>query len=134
MPSIRVDGNDFLAMYHATKAAREKILSEETPIFLEALTYRLGGHSTNDDPNRYIEKDERSYHAQFKPTDRSVAYMQKNDLIDFDLAEFKAQTKKKIQDLRDLGREVSHGKWDSFFDDVYDEMPPNIAEQKEELK
>ena len=134
MPSIRVDGNDFLAMYHATKAAREKILTDETPAFLEALTYRLGGHSTNDDPNRYIDKEERSYHAQFKPIDRCAAYMQKHDLIDFDMAEFKAETKKKIQDLRDLGREVSYGKWDSFFDDVYDELPPNIAEQKEELR
>ena len=134
MPSVRVDGNDFLAMYHATKAARNKILTEETPAFIEAMTYRLGGHSTNDDPNRYIKKGEREYHQQYNPIDRCTAYMKKHDLLDFDIDEYRAENKKHIQELRDMGREVSFGKWDSFFEDVYDELPPNIAEQREELR
>jgi len=48
MPSIRVDGNDIFAIYAATKAARELIIKEKKPVCIEAISYRVGDHSTSD--------------------------------------------------------------------------------------
>jgi 2-oxoisovalerate dehydrogenase E1 component alpha subunit len=56
--TIRVDGNDLLAVYTATVAAREFAVSNSEPVLIECMTYRLGGHSTSDDPSGYRGKDE----------------------------------------------------------------------------
>ena len=48
MPSIRVDGNDLFAIYHATEEARKLIVKEKRPVLIEAISYRIGDHSTSD--------------------------------------------------------------------------------------
>jgi 2-oxoisovalerate dehydrogenase E1 component alpha subunit len=48
IPTIRVDGNDLFAIYSATKAARELIIKEKRPVLIEAISYRVGDHSTSD--------------------------------------------------------------------------------------
>ena len=48
MPSIRVDGNDLFAIYWATKEARKLIIKEKSPVLIEAMSYRVGDHSTSD--------------------------------------------------------------------------------------
>lgn len=48
MPSIRVDGNDLFAIYAATKLGREMIIKDKRPVLIEAITYRVGDHSTSD--------------------------------------------------------------------------------------
>ena len=58
MTTIRVDGNDVLAVYNATKAAREIAASENKPVLIEAMTYRIGHHSTSDDSSAYRSVDE----------------------------------------------------------------------------
>ena len=58
MSTIRVDGNDVLAVYNATKAAREIAVSENKPVLIEAMTYRIGHHSTSDDSSAYRSVDE----------------------------------------------------------------------------
>ena len=58
MPSIRVDGNDLIAIYHATKKARELILKEKRPVLIEAISYRVGDHSTSDFSQRYRDEEE----------------------------------------------------------------------------
>ena len=55
---IRVDGNDVLAVYNATRAAREIAASENKPVLIEAMTYRIGHHSTSDDSSAYRSVDE----------------------------------------------------------------------------
>ncbi|CAB3996971.1 2-oxoisovalerate dehydrogenase subunit alpha, mitochondrial isoform X2 [Paramuricea clavata] len=59
--SIRVDGNDVFAVYNATKAAREYVVRESKPVLIEAMTYRVGDHSTNVDSEGYRTKDEVDY-------------------------------------------------------------------------
>ncbi|KAA3677978.1 2-oxoisovalerate dehydrogenase E1 component alpha subunit [Paragonimus westermani] len=61
MVGIRVDGNDLFAMYNATKAARQLCVSENRPVLIEAMTYRVGHHSTSDDSSAYRSIDEVSY-------------------------------------------------------------------------
>ena len=51
LPSIRVDGNDFLALYSVTKWARERAASGAGATHIEVLTYRTGAHSSSDDPS-----------------------------------------------------------------------------------
>jgi 2-oxoisovalerate dehydrogenase E1 component alpha subunit len=58
IPSLRVDGNDVLAVRAATRLAAERIRSGAGPMFLEAVTYRLGPHTTSDDPTRYRDEAE----------------------------------------------------------------------------
>jgi len=48
MPTIRVDGNDIFAIYNACKTAREIIIAEKRPALIEAISYRVGDHSTSD--------------------------------------------------------------------------------------
>lgn len=61
MHGVRVDGNDALAMYTATAEARKLCLSLNKPVLMEAMTYRIGHHSTSDDSSRYRSPDEVSY-------------------------------------------------------------------------
>lgn len=56
MPGLRVDGNDVLACYVATKMAADRARRGEGPTFIECLTYRLGGHSSSDDPTKYRDE------------------------------------------------------------------------------
>ena len=56
IPVIKVDGNDFFAMYLAYKTASEYALSGNGPMLIEAFTYRLGAHTTSDDPSKYRKK------------------------------------------------------------------------------
>ncbi|KAI9031310.1 thiamine diphosphate-binding protein [Hyaloraphidium curvatum] len=58
IPAIRVDGNDVLAVHNASRAARELVLRESRPVLIEAMTYRVGHHSTSDDSSAYRSKRE----------------------------------------------------------------------------
>ncbi|CAK8560152.1 unnamed protein product [Lathyrus sativus] len=59
--SIRVDGNDALAVYSAVHTAREIAIKEQRPVLIEALTYRVGHHSTSDDSTKYRSTGEIEY-------------------------------------------------------------------------
>ena len=58
MNSIRIDGNDIFAVYNAVKKAREMIIKEKRPCIIEAMTYRVGNHSTSDFAERYRDEKE----------------------------------------------------------------------------
>merc|ERR1712183_195683 len=61
MPAIRCDGNDLFAVYNATKRARDIAVTLKRPVMLEAMTYRVGHHSTSDDSSVYRSKEEVDY-------------------------------------------------------------------------
>jgi 2-oxoisovalerate dehydrogenase E1 component alpha subunit len=52
--ALRVDGNDLLAVYNATRAARDVCVEQGKPVLVEAMTYRVGHHSTSDDSTRCV--------------------------------------------------------------------------------
>lgn len=58
MNSIRIDGNDLFAVYNAVSKARELIMKEKRPVIIEAITYRVGNHSTSDFAERYRDEKE----------------------------------------------------------------------------
>lgn len=86
MPSIRVDGNDLIAIYHATKKARELIIREKRPVLIEAISYRVGDHSTSDFSERYRDEEEmkkwKEHLAKFtSPIQRIEMYLTKRGLL-----------------------------------------------------
>lgn len=80
MPGVRVDGNDLLAVIAATKAAHERARRGEGPTLIEAVTYRLEGHSTSDDPRAYREDEEVKVWRQRDPLLRMKAYLEAKGL------------------------------------------------------
>ena len=78
MATIRVDGNDLFAVYNATKAARDIAVNESRPVLIEAMTYRLGHHSTSDDSTAYRSIDEmNSWEKDDNPIARFKEYVMK---------------------------------------------------------
>ena len=70
MPAVQVDGNDVLACQAVTHAALQHARAGQGPIFIEALTYRMGPHTTSDDPTRYRDAAELEYWRARDPIDR----------------------------------------------------------------
>ena len=82
MVTIRVDGNDIFAVYNATKAAREIAVKESRPVLIEAMTYRLGHHSTSDDSTAYRSIDEmNSWEKDDNPILRFRQYLIKQKIM-----------------------------------------------------
>ncbi|GGO48779.1 hypothetical protein GCM10012287_24560 [Streptomyces daqingensis] len=81
-PGVRVDGNDVLACLAVTRAAVERARSGEGPMLVEAFTYRMGAHTTSDDPTRYRRDEERAEWEAKDPILRLRTYLEKDGLAD----------------------------------------------------
>ncbi|MEU4209768.1 pyruvate dehydrogenase (acetyl-transferring) E1 component subunit alpha [Streptomyces sp. NPDC026206] len=81
-PGVRVDGNDVLAVLAVTRAALERARTGEGPMLVEAFTYRMGAHTTSDDPTRYRLDEERVLWEAKDPILRLRAYLEKQGLAD----------------------------------------------------
>jgi pyruvate dehydrogenase E1 component alpha subunit/2-oxoisovalerate dehydrogenase E1 component alpha subunit len=134
IPGVRVDGNDVLAVYSAVKRAADRARAGEGPTFLECVTYRIGPHSSSDDPTRYRSEEEVARWRERDPIVRFERYMKRAELLDD--AE-KAHVMEEINDeiLAAIKRVEEHGAppRGSMFDDVYGEMPWHLREQRDEL-
>ena len=94
-PGIQVDGNDLLAVYAATREARERAVSGSGPTFIEAVTYRFGPHTTADDPTKYREDAEVEEWKKLDPMLRLQKYLGEQGLWNEDLeARWKAEAEK----------------------------------------
>ena len=82
MPGVRVDGNDPLAVYDATREAVARARRGGGPTLIEAVTYRIGPHTTNDDPGRYREGAEEVAAKERDPITRTRAYLDALDAWD----------------------------------------------------
>jgi len=81
-PGVRVDGNDVLACLAVTRAALEHARSGQGPMLIEAFTYRMGAHTTSDDPTRYRSSDEVESWKAKDPIARLKAYLDREGLAD----------------------------------------------------
>ncbi|MBU1920162.1 thiamine pyrophosphate-dependent dehydrogenase E1 component subunit alpha, partial [bacterium] len=80
MPGIQVDGNDMLAVYRATSEAVEHARAGNGPSLIELLTYRMGAHTTSDDPSKYRDKKEETYWEARDPLARVKIYLESRKL------------------------------------------------------
>jgi pyruvate dehydrogenase E1 component alpha subunit len=94
LPAYRIDGNDVLAVYEATKSAKDVCLSGKGPVFLELMTYRITGHSRRD-PCQYQPKEERQQATQNEPICRfEHVLLQFSDVTQSDLNEIRARVER----------------------------------------
>lgn len=134
VPALRVDGNDVVATYVAVKDAVDRARAGGGPTFLELLTYRIGAHSTSDDPTRYRSQDEVDAWTKKDPLDRLRKHMVVRGLLD-DAADarLESEIQAEIQAAITEVEPMASPPRASVFDDVYAELPWHLVEQREEL-
>jgi pyruvate dehydrogenase E1 component alpha subunit/2-oxoisovalerate dehydrogenase E1 component alpha subunit len=134
VPSVRVDGNDFLAVFKVLSDAIGRAREGKGPSFVECVTYRIGAHSTSDDPTRYRSDAEVEEWKRRDPLDRLRKYLVHqglmNDEIDAKLeAELTAEIAAAVNAVEGLPPPAR----ETIFDDVYAQPTWNLVEQREEL-
>ena len=135
MPGVRVDGNDLLAVYGVLRDATARARSGGGPTFVEALTYRMGAHSTSDDPSRYRSQDEVEAWARKDPLDRLRRHLVHLGLVsDASDAAVDKELAAEIAAAIDEVESMPPPERESLVQDVYAEMPWHLREQLESLK
>ena len=131
IPSIRVDGGDALAVYSATRAARDLILERRGPVLLEAMSYRVGHHSTSDDSSRYRTADEMKAWQARDPVVRFQMFLEAQGWWDEELeVKLRKEARAEVIEALDFAEEQDKPALDEMFRDVYHEMPPLLREQE----
>jgi len=133
--TIRVDGNDVLAVYSASQKARQIALEHQCPVLIEAMTYRLAAHSTSDDPTSYRSKDEEHGWQLKDPVVRFKTWMQsKNWLDEPQNLIFIEQTRQEVLQQLKLAELVPICPIEQIIEDVYDTPPAHLKAQLADLK
>lgn len=134
--TIRVDGNDVFAVYNVVKAARKLAVEENKPVLIEAMTYRVGHHSTSDDSSAYRSVDEvRYWDKEDHPIGRLRRYMLSKDYWDEDKEkEWMQETRKNILQEFAKAEKVKKPSPTEMMTDVYDSLPRSLEKQLEEMK
>lgn len=141
IPGVRVDGNDFLAVYAVTQWAAERARASGGPTLIELVTYRAAAHSTSDDPSRYRPKDEWQSWPLGCPIQRLKDHLirlgewseERHRALE---QELEAHTVACWKEAVTYGT-LTEGPWLdplSMFDDVFHEMPASLAGQREQLR
>ncbi|MDF2559301.1 MAG: pyruvate dehydrogenase [Microbacterium sp.] len=130
IPSVRVDGNDVLASYAVSRVALDEARSGKGPQAIEAVTYRLGAHTTSDDPTKYRGSDEEQYWAGRDPIVRMRAFLEGRGASAQLFADVEAEAADAAEDLRARSVELGPPSADKMFDHVYSEPHPLIDQQK----
>ena len=139
--SLRVDGNDYLAVLAATRWAAERARSNGGPTLIEWVTYRATAHSTSDDPSRYRPVDEWKSWPLGDPIERLKAHLiargvwsedQHRDLV----ADAESEVSMAAKEAEDYGTlldgRMASAK--SIFEDVFKEMPPHLVRQRKQME
>ncbi len=134
MKGVRVDGNDVLAVYQAAKEARERALAGEGPTLLETVTFRMGPHSSSDDPKRYQAPELFEAWQKKDPIDRFRTYLKSKRIWtkaweeEFTEA-FQADIAQAVEEAESCPAPAI----ETMFEDVYAEMPKALKEQQDAL-
>lgn len=139
IPSMRVDGNDYLAVYAVGKWAAERARQGHGPTLVEYVTYRAGGHSTSDDPSAYRGAGESEAWPLGDPIERLKQHLitidewsdARHKQAEAEVTETVIAAQKAAEAIGTLGT----GKPPSpreMFDDVYADMPPHLIRQRQE--
>ncbi len=130
VPGIRVDGNDVLACYAVTKKHMDDARSGMGPFLIEALTYRIGAHTTSDDPSKYRDPSEVAEWAAKDPLIRFERFLRKQGIGQDFFDEVKNAGDELANDLREKTFAMPEPPLELMFDHVYSEPHPMIDEQR----
>ncbi len=134
VPAVRVDGNDVLAVYAAVRDAAARARQGGGPTFVECVTFRMGGHSSSDDPTRYRADAQVEEWRKKDPVERFRRYLEGRGL--WDTAREEAGTAR-LNDA--IGAAIKEAEAmplpppESMFDSVYAALPWNLREQRDWL-
>ena len=141
MPGLRVDGNDFLAVYAVTQWAAERARQSGGPTLIELVTYRAAAHSTSDDPSRYRPKEEWKAWPLGDPIVRLKQHLialgewseERHTALEKELEAYVTACWKEAASYGTLteGPTLDPA---TMFEDVYKEMPPHLARQRQQLQ
>ncbi|MDX1817919.1 MAG: thiamine pyrophosphate-dependent dehydrogenase E1 component subunit alpha [Marinobacter sp.] len=135
MDVIRVDGNDILAVHEATRAARQLAVEHNRPVLIEAMTYRLAAHSSSDDPSGYRSKDEEAAWRQKDPILRMRLWLEsKKWWSEDDEKALQESMRREVLETMKRAQKRPPPPLETLVTDVYDEVPPALAEQFQKLK
>jgi len=129
-PGVRVDGNDVLAVIRATREAVDRARGGEGPTLIDALTFRMGGHSSSDDPTRYRDADLVGTWERRDPLVRFRAYLEARGLVSSQEVERWTEA---IND--EIGTAIREAEAlppppiETLFTDVYKDVPWHLQEQ-----
>jgi len=133
-PGVRVDGNDVLAVLAVTRAALQNAREGNGPTLIEAFTYRMGAHTTSDDPTRYRVAADLEEWKLKDPIERVKVCLARNGMADhgfFDAVD--AESEALAVRLREGCRSMPNPAPESLFDHVYAEPHPLIDSEREEF-
>lgn len=134
MPGVRVDGNDVAACHLVVAEAAARARRGDGPTLIEAVTYRMGPHTTSDDPRRYRTDAEVARWADLDPLVRTEAYLRSVGAWDDDAAEDAAARAADLRrSLRDAVVDAPDGPVAEVFDHVFVEPTPALVAQRAEL-
>ena len=140
LPSLRVDGNDFLAVYAVTQWAAERARANLGATLIEHFTYRVESHSTSDDPTRYRPLDEGKAWPLGDPVERLKQHL--IVLGEWSEEQHEAANKEVIEQVRAANKEAeSHGTLgqnkipsaSTMFEDVFADMPDHLKKQRQQV-
>lgn len=134
VPGIRVDGNDVLACYAVTKKHMDDARSGRGPSLIEALTYRIGAHTTSDDPSKYRDPAEVAEWAAKDPIIRFERFLRKQGIGQAFFDEVNVAGDALAKELREATFAMTEPTMEMMFDHVYSEQHPLIEEQRAWLK
>jgi 2-oxoisovalerate dehydrogenase E1 component subunit alpha len=131
-PGLRVDGNDVLACYAATQKALRAAREGQGPTMIEAFTYRMGAHTTTDDPTRYRLASELETWKLRDPIERVKSYLARSGLADASFFEEVENEAKQVgAGIRESCRSMPDPAPLSLFDHVYSGEHRILAEERE---
>ena len=135
MPTVQVDGNDIFAMYKSTREAWDRARAGGGPSFIEAITYRLGDHTTADDARRYRPAAELETAIGRDPLPRTRKYLESRGIWD-QSQQTKAQEKAKVlvHEVVQAALNVPNPSTDDIFDFVFEQVPEALSRQKKTLR
>jgi pyruvate dehydrogenase E1 component alpha subunit/2-oxoisovalerate dehydrogenase E1 component alpha subunit len=129
-PGVRVDGNDLFAVVAATREAVDRARRGEGPTLVEAVTFRMGGHSSSDDPTRYRDAALVSEWERKDPVARLRAYVRGCGIAtEADEATWAEELNEEISTAIREAEALPPPSVETMFTDVYRDMPPHLAEQ-----
>jgi pyruvate dehydrogenase E1 component alpha subunit len=131
---VRVDGNDILAVYRTTEEAVDKARRGEGPTLIEAVTYRMGPHSSSDDPKRYRTEEELAEWQKRDPLVRFRRYLEKKGIwSEADEKNAQDDANRELDETVAYAEKLPRPALETLFTDVYAEMPWYLKEQLREL-
>ena len=134
MPGIRVDGNDLLAVNAVVAEAAERARTGEGPTLIEAMTYRLGAHTTADDPTRYRSREEEALWAGRDPLTRTERWLRDQGTPDAYFDELTAEADALATDVRARVLALEPVGITDLYEHVLAELSPALVEERDQVR